>query len=368
MRPGYAIRSVSWKGNTMDLSRLLTRTCEWLKACGEESDIVLSSRLRLARNIKGMPFPTRATREQLQDIQRRAGELLPSLAEFRGFHCLALDEMTPLDLGLLFERHLISKEHANSTFPRSLLFSDDERVALMVNEEDHLRLQIIQAGWEVNQSWQRLEAIDDAVAAVFPYAFHSRLGYLTACPTNVGTGLRVSVMLHLPALRMTNQMDKVQRAVNKLNMAFRGFYGEGSSAVGDFFQLSNQVTLGKTEQEICSMLTTVLPQIVKYEREVRRSMCEKHKPEMEKLVHGHYESLRQTTSISGDATMTHLSIVRMGVHLGWLPLTVEQVNHLFIGSQPAHLQKRLGRECAAEERDVARADFLHNSLNLNRKE
>jgi protein arginine kinase len=347
----------------MEFSKLLGHTCEWLKGTGAESDIVLSTRVRLARNLKGFPFPARASTDQLQDIQRLIHEKTSSLAEFTKGIYLSLDQLAAVDLYLLFERHLISKEHAQSSRPRALLFSEDERVSLMINEEDHFRLQIIHSGWEVRRLWQETNHLDDAMASVFSFAFHSRFGYLTACPTNVGTGLRVSVMLHLPALRMSNQMEKIQQAAHKVNLAFRGFYGEGSGALGDFFQLSNQVTLGKTEEEICRILVYALPQIIKYEREVRQTMRDKHSTQLTKLVQGAYETLRQTTAISGDVAMSQLSAVRMGVHLGLLPLSIEDVNRLFILSQPAHLQKKEGKDCTAQERDLARAELFRSSLN-----
>lgn len=346
----------------MDLNKLLTRTCAWLQGDGNESDIVLSTRIRLARNIKGFVFLTRATPKQFWEIEQYIAEKFKSLPEIQNYTYLSLDEIPGNDIYFLFERHLISKEHAIGKWRRSVLFTDDETLSVMVNEEDHLRIQLITSGLEIASAWKRLNALDDLLATILPFAFHSQFGYLTACPTNVGTGMRLSVMLHLPGLRITNQMEKIRRALAKHNLYLRGFYGEGTVALGDFFQLSNQITLGKTEDEILRTLDVVVAQVLKYEREVRHSMVAQNRKQLEISVQEAYRSIAQATTLSSEQAMTHLSLIRMAVNLGLLPLPMQQVNELFILSQPAHLQKAQGRELSSQERDEIRAALFTKRL------
>lgn len=346
----------------MDLTTLLGKNCEWLKGEGAENDIVISTRIRLARNLRGFPFLSRAIPERIEAIERQVAERLSRLPELQSYHYLILDELPANDVFLLFERHLISKEHAHEKWRRAVTFRDDESIAIMINEEDHFRIQVMQSGFELAQVWKNISALDDLLASVLEFSFHRQFGYLTACPTNAGTGMRASVMLHLPALRMTGQMDKIFGGLSKLNLGFRGFYGEGTMALGDFLQLSNQVSLGKKEEEFLHALQHVVPQIANYERQVRQVMMTHQRGDVERYVNEAYRGLFEAEKITSEQSINLLSAVRMGVHLGLLKLNIPQINRMFIMSQPAHLQKQVGRELTAEERDKLRAQFFKNSL------
>lgn len=349
----------------MELDNLWEQTGEWLKAEGRDVDIVLSSRIRLARNIQGFPFVGRANVEEKKKILEYALQNIKKIKNLKDYIYLELHNLDPNDVYVLFERHLISKEHAGMEGPRGVFFKRDETVSMMMNEEDHLRIQMMHSGFHLAELWEKMDAFDDVLAAYLPYSFHEDYGYLTACPTNLGTGLRVSVMLHLPGLNITQQMDKVHQGLLKHHLMLRGYYGEGTVALGDFFQLSNQKTLGKTEKEIVTTLEHVVPQIIQYERQVRAHMLHQNYSDLLKLLRRAKEGLCRQKSLSTEQTMKHLSAIRLGVHLQLLPINIHKINHLFLFSQPAHLQKKEGRILTTEERDAARALFCKNTIENN---
>ena len=351
----------------MNLDELIGQSGEWLRGAGPESDIVISSRVRLARNLAHFPFLTCADesqRAQVHDAIRggldkvglgRNGHVYVNLAE-------ETDEMTSR---FLLERHLISRELASGSGGRGVLFNRSEMLAVMVNEEDHLRIQAIRAGFQVHEAYQDIQWIDDKLDRDLEFAYSEKFGYLTACPTNVGTGMRASVMLHLPALVFTKQIEKVFASVTKINLAVRGFYGEGTQASGDFYQISNQVTLGISEDRILELLSRVVPKIVTYEREVRDHLLGKERLRLEDKIWRAFGLLRAARSISSDETMDLLSAVRLGVNLGLLEeVDISTVNELFILTQPAHLQRLERRDLSAHERDVTRAEFIRKHLGL----
>ena len=352
---------------TLNLDELIGQSGEWLRGSGPESDIVISSRVRLARNLGRFPFLTRADAGQREEIHESIRTALARMGLAENGHCYVdLDETTELTNRFLLERHLISRELANGTGGRGVLFNRSEMLAVMVNEEDHLRIQAIRAGFEVEQAFDEISAIDDALDNDLEFAFSREFGYLTACPTNVGTGMRASVMLHLPALVFTKQVDKVFASVTKINLAVRGFYGEGTQASGDFYQISNQITLGISEREILDLLSRVVPKIVTYEREVRDHLLSKDRLSLEDRVWRAFGVLKTARSISSEETMDLLSSVRLGVNLGLLEnVDIATVNELFILTQPAHLQRLEKRDLAPEERDATRAEFIRRQLGLN---
>ncbi|MHC4849934.1 MAG: protein arginine kinase [Planctomycetota bacterium] len=351
----------------MNFDDLLTQSGEWLRGSGPESDIVISSRVRLARNLAGYPFLTRATEEQRQTIHDSVQAALGDLGLTRNGHSyINLDESDELTSMFLLERHLISRELANGSGDRGVLFNRSEMLAIMVNEEDHLRIQAIRAGFQVREAFADTVDVDDGLDELLQFAFSQRFGYLTACPTNVGTGMRASVMLHLPALVFTKQIDKVFASVTKINLAVRGFYGEGTQASGDFYQISNQVTLGVSEDEIMNLLERIVPRIVSYEREVREHLMSKEKVRLEDKVWRALGVLQSARRISSEETMDHLSSVRLGVNLGLInEMNIGTVNELFILTQPAHLQRLNNRDLDTGERDAARAGFIRKHLGLN---
>jgi len=278
---------------------------------------------------------------------------------------LAMSDLEPLDRQLLLERHLISRELANGSGGRGVLFNRSEMLAVMVNEEDHLRIQAIRAGFQVDEAYEDIERLDERLDKQLDFAFSEEFGYLTACPTNVGTGMRASVMLHLPALVFTKQIDKVFASVTKINLAVRGFYGEGTQASGDFFQISNQITLGISERDILGLLDRVVPRIVAYEREVREHLLKKDRIRLEDKVWRALGTLQAARTINSEETMNLLSAVRLGVNCGLLDdVKIATVNELFILTQPAHLQRLKKRELDAGERDATRAEFIRRQLRL----
>jgi protein arginine kinase len=234
----------------------------------------------------------------------------------------------------------------------------------MVNEEDHLRMQVMQSGLDLQTAWERINRIDDFIEKRVNYAYHERLGYLTACPTNVGTGMRVSVMMHLPALVITRQIDKVFRSLQKISLAVRGLYGEGSQAMGDFYQISNQITLGRSEGELIKQVGDIVPVIIEYERQARTFLIKESHENLHDRVSRAYGILRTAQTISSEETMHLLSSVRMGVNLGLISdLEIPTINSLFIHTQPAHLQKIRGVELDTADRNIERARYLRRHLN-----
>lgn len=348
----------------VDLEELVRSTGEWLRGSGPESDVVMSSRIRLARNLADYPFISRASPADRTDIEKTLRDGIRKLGD--EFHVSYLDvsKLEGLDRQFLVERQLISREHADSEGARGVAIDDNEQVSLMINEEDHLRIQVLKSGFDLGAAWEKINAIDDQIESFATYAFHERLGYLTACPTNVGTGMRVSVMLHLPALVITRQIDKLFRSLQKISLAVRGLYGEGSQAMGDFYQISNQITLGRSEEELVKQVSEVVPSIIDYERKAREYLVRESKQNLHDRVSRAYGILRTAQTISSEETMHLLSSVRMGVNLGLIPeLQIPTLNQLFIHTQPAHLQKLSGSELDTADRNIERARYLRAHLN-----
>jgi protein arginine kinase len=347
----------------VELADLATPSGEWLRGAGAEPDVVMSSRIRLARNLAGFPFHAKATEEQKAEILARAKAVTENLALGSKRWFVDVSSSPNLETRFLVERHLISRELAMGKGPRGAAFGSDERLSVMVNEEDHLRLQAIHSGLALEAAFEDALRIDLAFEEMVTYAVSPTWGYLTACPTNVGTGLRASVMLHLPALVYAKQMEKVFQAANRTNLAVRGFYGEGTMASGDFYQISNQVTLGIDEKDVLRSLHRMLPTIVQYEREVRQHLLDQRRTKLEDKVHRALAVLRSARTITSEEAMEMLSAVRLGVVLDLLPTPdVKQVNELFVLVQPAHLQKLSKEDLDPDERDVRRATLLRQRL------
>ncbi|WP_165247916.1 protein arginine kinase [Paludisphaera soli] len=340
----------------------LTRTSgEWLRGTGPESDIVMCSRIRLARNLADFPFTNRASRNEKAGIESQ----VRSAVDAAGVEAAYFDvnAMSDLDRQFLVERQIISRELAAGEGPRGVAVTPKENISIMVNEEDHLRIQYMLSGFRLPEVWDEINALDDQLEDDIAFAYSSSLGYLTACPTNVGTGIRVGVMLHLPGLVANKQIDKVFRALQKINLAVRGLYGEGSQAFGDFYQISNQQTLGKSEEEIIKILTDVVPQVLQYERSARQELVTGRRQHLHDQVSRAYGVLKTAQTISSEETMLLLSSVRMGVNLGLIDdLSIATVNELFIQTQPAFLQKLRGSELDSDQRNVARASLLRSRL------
>jgi protein arginine kinase len=346
------------------LDDLTEKSGEWLRGAGPESDIVISSRIRLARNLAGFPFISRASESDLDQVEESLRDCILNIEEASELLYVDVGELAGVDRQFLVERQLISREHAESEGTRAVAIHQLEKFSLMINEEDHLRIQVMQSGLDLDNAWKRVNRIDDLVEEKVTYAYDEKLGYLTACPTNVGTGMRVSVMLHLPALVLTRQIDKVFRSLQKISLAVRGLYGEGSQAMGDFYQISNQITLGQPEEKIIKEVGDVVPKIIEYERKARDFLVSESQENLHDRVSRAYGILRTAQTISSEETMHLLSSVRMGVNLGLIQdLEIPTVNHLFIHTQPAHLQKLSGSELDTTDRNIERARYLRRHLN-----
>jgi protein arginine kinase len=331
------------------------------------SEIVISSRIRLARNVAGSPFLSRCTRHQRQNLETKIRETILSAQIAPQVLYVDLDAAPEIDRQLLVERHLISKPHAAAEGARGVAIAESETVSIMVNEEDHLRIQVLRSGLQLEEAWEQINKVDDKLESTLDYAFHPRFGYLTACPTNVGTGIRVSVMLHLPALKLTGEIEKVFRAAKDMRLAVRGLYGEGTEATGDFYQISNQTTLGKTEEEIISDFKhVVIPKIIDYEQHARRTLRDDRTVQLDDKVGRALGVLRSARLIASEETLLLLSHLRMGLHLGRVKdIELRTLNELFLLTQSAHLQKLQGRKLEGDVRRAARADFIRQRLGGN---
>jgi protein arginine kinase len=347
----------------MDIHEFLISPAEMAHRKGPHDRIVMSSRVRLARNVRDAAFPgwaKKPERVRVLDLIRPAVEGLP---EMKDAFSETMDSLSALDKQILVERHLISREHAAKSAGSGLVLTRDETLCFMINEEDHLRMQALRPGLQLRQAWSAIDQADSALEKKLDYAFSPEMGYLTACPTNIGTGIRVSAMLHLPGLVLGEQINPIIQSVNKLGLAVRGLYGEGTEALGNVFQVSNQMTLGEAETAIVERLEKVLAQIIEHEENARASLLEK-KP---KMVFNHigraYGILANAHSISSKETMNLLSLMRLGIDVGLFP-GVERalVDELFILTQPAHLQKQHSEKLTAEERDLLRADMVRERL------
>ena len=330
---------------------------------GPHDRIVMSSRVRLARNLKGFSFPgwaKKADRVKALEVVRPAVESLPQMA---AAFSETMDNLSAMDKQILVERHLISREHAARGVGSGLVLNKDETLCVMINEEDHLRMQALRPGLQLRSAWLAIDQVDSALERRLDYAFSNELGYLTACPTNIGTGIRVSAMLHLPALVLSEQINQIIQAVNKLGLAVRGLYGEGTEALGNVFQVSNQMTLGEAETDIVERLNKVLTQLIEHEENARGTLLEKKPKMVFNQIGRAYGILANAHSISSKETMNLLSLTRLGIDLAMFP-GVERslVDELFILTQPAYLQKQYSEKLSAEERDLLRADMVRERL------
>jgi protein arginine kinase len=306
----------------------------------------------------------RATPQDRENTKKVLSDRVLEVVPQKDVLAIDIDKLEKIDCQFLVERHLISRELAEIQGARAAVIDTGEKFSIMINEEDHLRMQALQSGLNLQGVWEQINRIDDAIESKVTYAFHEKYGYLTACPTNVGSGLRVSVMLHLPALVITRQIDKVFRSLQKINLAVRGLYGEGSQAMGDFYQISNQITLGRSENDLVKQVGDIVPVIIDYERQAREFLIKESHENLHDRVSRAYGILRTAQTISSEETMHLLSSVRMGVNLGLInDLAIPTVNELFLRTQPAHLQKLTGGELDTSDRNIERARFLRRLLN-----
>ncbi|MEM9414486.1 MAG: protein arginine kinase [Planctomycetota bacterium] len=350
----------------MTLRGISSGAGEWLRGSGPHSDVVISSRIRFARNLAGFPFVNRANRRQRYEVLESCRSQIMTNRLADNTLWVQLADSPAIDRQLLVERHLISRDLARqkADIPRAVAIGADETFAIMVNEEDHLRIQVLRSGMQLAEAYDQINRIDDILEEKLDFAFSKRFGYLTACPTNVGTGLRVSVMMHLPALKLTGEIEKVKRAARDMHLAVRGLFGEGSEAMGDLYQVSNQTTLGRTEKEtLADFEKSIIPQIIAYEHQARQALLRQREKQLDDKVWRAWATLTHARTLGTDETLQLLSHVRLGVHTARLErVDIRTVNELLLLSQPAHLQKVTGQEMTPAARRIARADLMRQRL------
>jgi protein arginine kinase len=346
----------------MKIDAILTRPGDWLSG-GTWHPIVISSRVRLARNLAKLPFPGWAKKSErvriLEEIKPEV-DTLPATKE--GFS-EQLNELSATEKQVLVERHLISREHAAKGMGSAVVINPSQSISIMINEEDHLRMQAITCGLELGKTFQMIDDIDTALEAQLDFAFDEELGYLTACPTNVGTGMRASAMVHLPGLVLGEQINQVVNSVNKIGLAVRGLYGEGTEAMGNLFQVSNQTTLGEKEDQIIGRLHKVIETLIQRETQARENLLATKRTTLMDQIGRAYGILTHAYSISSKEALNLISVLRLGIDLGFFPEEGRAIiNQLLMETQPAHLQNVSQQKLAAEERDHLRADIVRERL------
>jgi len=347
----------------MTLEDFLKQDSEWLKGTGPSANIVMSSRTRLARNIEKLSFSNWADKKQLERVNSIVRDAVRSVSALKNSMFINLKDINEVDRLFLVERHLMSPEHAKDVEYKALVVDPKEMISIMVNEEDHLRIQVMQSGLSLKDCWATINELDNELSKKMSFAYSAKWGYLTACPTNTGTGLRASVMVHMPALVFTNQISKVLEAVAKLGLNVRGLYGEGTEATGNIFQISNQVSLGMSEEDIIDNIERITNQLISREEATRKTILTKNRAELVDRVSRAYGTLKNAHIITSNETVTLLSAIRLGVDLGLVKnLDRRMINELFILTQPAHLQKLENRELNPNERDIKRADLIRGKI------
>lgn len=337
----------------------------WINGKGPMGEIVISSRLRLARNLAKYPFPIALNQDSgnklITNIKESVFEEVEKLKTNYTFIDMA--ETSDLEKQIMLEKHLASAEFIKPGIPRAMFVNKEETMSIMINEEDHLRIQCLLSGLRLNEGWVMANEMDDFLDEKIAYAFDEKIGYLTSCTTNVGTGLRASVMLHLPGLTMTGDIEGIYKAANQMGLAIRGMYGEGSEALGDMYQISNQITLGRTEEEIINTLNEVTIQIVGREEMTRRQLVQHNPYEIEDKIHRAYGVLTNARVLSSREALEKMSFVRMGIALGLITdVNWNQMNKLLLDIQPGFLQRFFNKELDPFTRDVKRAEFIRNKL------
>ncbi|MGB4070514.1 MAG: protein arginine kinase [bacterium] len=348
----------------MSWEEILQRpSSSWLDGRGPEQEVVISSRVRLARNLAQHLFPNRAGERELETIMNEVGTAVDGFPDRNHYYFLPLTKLGPIDRQLLVERHLTSPDHIKEPRQRGIIIRDDEGVSIMVNEEDHLRIQALFSGFQLEEAWKLAGEIDDRLERTLTYAYDDTYGYLTACPTNVGTGLRASVMVHLPGLVMLNRIGKVFAHLSQLGLVTRGLYGEGTEALGNMFQISNQITLGRSEEELLAHLQAITRQVIEQERGARRELYREMGDHLVDRVFRAYGLLTHARLISSKEAINLISDLRLGLDLNLLPqLNYQVLNELLLLCQPAYIQKIAGEQQSARERDAKRAALIRDRL------
>lgn len=344
------------------VDELLKNPGAWLKV-GAPAGVMVSSRVRLARNLEGIAFPGWAGEEESLRLWQTLCPVLEKLPGCVAPVALEMEALNRVDKEILFERHLISRDLAEKGRGSGVVFGADETVAIMVNEEDHIRMQAMSPGLSLRDLWRAIDGVDTELERKVRYAFSSRLGYLTACPTNVGTGMRASVMLHLPGLVLMNEINPILKGINKIGLAARGLWGEGTDAAGNMFQISNQTTLGEKEETIVGRLEQIVLEIEEHEKHARARLVQQKEISLRDHVGRACGILTHACLLNSKETLDMLSALRLGIELGLLrEWPIAMIDELFLLIQPGHLQKVEGKVIGAEKRDLARARLIRARL------
>jgi protein arginine kinase len=342
----------------------------WMSKEGPDSDIVLSSRIRLARNFEDYKFPTLYSPDEAREIVGKMEDIIytSGFNHYGSMELLKIDEMQPLQKRVLVEKHLISPQLAEESPYGACLLTENEEVSIMLNEEDHVRIQCLFPGLQLTEALNAANEVDDWLEGNIQYAFSEKCGYLTSCPTNVGTGLRASVMMHLPGLILTQQINRIIPAINQLGLVVRGIYGEGSEALGNLFQISNQITLGKSEHDIVEDLKSVVHQLIAQERSAREALRKTSNIELEDRVFRSLGTLENSRIIESKEAARCLSDVRLGIDMGYIEnISKNILNELMILTQPGFLQQYAGGPLRPNERDIRRATLIRERLKMEKR-
>ena len=347
----------------MRFATLIKNPADWMRGSGPHSDVVMTSRVRLARNLRGYPFPGWSQEKQRTDMLGMARPVVESLPEMKDGYSEDYATLSKIKKQVLVERHIISREHAARSTGCAVVVDRKQSLSIMINEEDHFRMQGIRPGLALRSAFDLVDKVDSELEGQLPCAFDSRLGYLTACPTNLGTGMRASVMMHLPALVLTDQVSQVMKAVNKIGLAVRGLYGEGTEALGNLFQISNQHTLGEKEAEIIQQIERVIESVVRNEQNARLKLREDHHTMLQDQVGRAYAILKHAHILNSKEALNLLSMLRLGADMDIIADCDRSIiDLLLLEIQPAHLQLRAMRELSPEERDEMRAEITRRRL------
>jgi len=347
----------------MRFSTLIKHPADWMVGGDVDTAVVLTSRIRLARNVRLLPFPGWATKDQRRQTMALIQPVVQMMRPMKDAFCQTLSGLTSVQKQVLVERHLISREHAARNEGSAAVIERRQSLSIMINEEDHLRMQSIRPGLNLRVAFDALNDLDDELQESLTFAFDRKLGYLTTCPTNLGTGLRASAMLHLPALVLSEQINQVLNAIGRMGLAVRGLYGEGTESLGNLYQISNQSTLGESEHHIIERLERVIDKVAGHETNARLKLLEDDRMMLHDKIGRSYGILRHAWLIDSKEALNHLSLIRLGANLGFFPHeTVRLCDNLLMEIQPAHLQLHSGKKLSPEQRDESRGQIIRTQL------
>lgn len=358
-------KSVTSKYYEKELKLLFDRIAQWLSGEGRDANIIISSRIRLARNLYGMPYTNRTKPSALAEIIKKVHLAITNLSIWPEINFFEIEKLSELDKQFLLERRLLSPYMVEVKGPAGLAVTKDQSSSIMINEEDHLRIQVIQSGFEIRKAWNIISTLDDELGKFLEYQFSEHFGYLTACPTNTGTGMRVSIFIHLPGLALSGKVENVMKDLAPSEVTIRGFYGEGTEVLGNIFQISNQLTLGRSENAILNRMKFIANKLIEMESEARDELLKHNRILVEDKVYRASGLLSHARILNSMEFIDLLSNLRFGYELSLIDSVNRKVlNELMALAQPAHLQKYYSKILSHSERDILRAELIKKKLKL----